>query len=58
MPLLEKGQIADFILFDINKTWTFNEKTNASKARNSMMYNKDLRGKVIATYFKNNLQTF
>jgi dihydroorotase len=58
MPLLEKGQIANFILFDINKTWTFNEKTNASKARNSMMYNKDIRGKVIATYFKNNLQTF
>lgn len=58
VPVFEKGQEADFIIFDANKKWLFNEKSNFSKSKNSMVYNKELQGKVIATYYKNNIQTF
>jgi len=58
IPVFEKGEVADFIIFDVNKKWTLNDKTNFSKSRNSMVYNKELQGKVIATYYKNKIQTF
>ncbi len=58
IPVFEKGEAADFIIFDANKKWTLNDKTNFSKSRNSMVYNKELHGKVIATYYKNKIQTF
>jgi dihydroorotase len=58
IPVFEKGQVADFIIFDSNKKWILNDKTNFSKSRNSVVYNKELQGKVIATYYKNNIQTF
>ena len=58
IPVFEKGEAADFIIFDANKKWTLNDKTNFSKSRNSMVYNKELKGKVIATYYKNNILTF
>ena len=58
IPVFEKGEAADFIIFDANKKWTLNDKTNFSKSRNSMVYNKELQGKVIATYYKNKIQTF
>jgi dihydroorotase len=58
IPVFEKGQAADFIIFDVNKKWTLNDNTNFSKSKNSMVYNKELQGKVIATYFKNKIQTF
>jgi|DEB19_MinimDraft_2_1074335.scaffolds.fasta_scaffold02059_2 dihydroorotase len=58
IPVFEKGAAADFIIFDANKKWILNDKTNFSKSRNSMVYNKELQGKVIATYYKNKIQTF
>jgi dihydroorotase len=58
VPVFEKGQAADFIIFDANKKWVLNDKTNFSKSKNSMVYNKELQGKVIITYYKNKIQIF
>jgi dihydroorotase len=58
IPVFEKGEEADFIIFDVNKKWILNDKTNFSKSRNSMVYNKELQGKVIITYYKNKIQIF
>lgn len=58
IPVFDKGEVADFIIFDTNKKWILNDKTNFSKSRNTIVYNKELQGKVIATYYKNNIQTF
>lgn len=52
LPILDKNQTVDFILFDPTKKWIFNNLTNKSKSRNSMLYNKEITGKVMASFYK------
>jgi len=55
-PVFEKGNSANFILFDPTKKWTFDEKTNYSKSKNSPFMGENLTGKISLVY--NNGQYF
>lgn len=50
IPELEKGSVVDFIIFDPNEKWILNNQTNKSKARNTVFYNKEIKGKVLSSY--------
>ncbi|TAE87205.1 MAG: dihydroorotase [Bacteroidetes bacterium] len=52
------GQQAEFCCFDPKQNWVLNDKTNFSKSRNSPAYQKQLTGKVTATFTKNKLHKF
>jgi dihydroorotase len=52
LPILDKNQTVDFILFDPTKKWIFNNLTNKSKSRNSMLFDKEITGKVMASFYK------
>ncbi len=46
---LKVGSPADITVFDPNKEWILNEETNFSKSKNTPLWGKILRGKVIYT---------
>lgn len=46
LPLFEVGAKANFVLFNPNERWIFDEKTNLSKSSNSPYFNTELTGKV------------
>ncbi len=46
---LEEGAPADIVIFDPKKEWVLNEETNFSKSKNTPLWGKVLRGKVICT---------
>jgi len=50
VPRIEADEKANLTLFDPNKIWTFDEKANFSKSRNSPWLNKKIRGKSIAVF--------
>lgn len=56
VPTIEVGEFADFVIFDVNKKWVFDQKTNKSKSSNSPLMNKTLIGAAI--YVANNNQQF
>ena len=45
-----EGAIANLTLFDPNAKWVLNDSTNLSKSRNTPFWNKELQGKVVATF--------
>ncbi|WP_374163465.1 dihydroorotase [Arcticibacter sp. MXS-1] len=47
VPSLQQGEDANFVLFDPNQEWCFDESSNKSKSFNSPFRGKNLRGKVI-----------
>ncbi len=49
---LKEGSIADIVIFDPKKEWILNEETNFSKSKNTPLWNKKLKGKVIYTIRK------
>ena len=55
MPVIEEDTKASLTLFDPNKVWTLDDKTNFSKSKNSPWYGRQLTGKVVAV-FNNNKQ--
>ncbi len=55
-PVLEKGNSANFILFDPAEKWKFDEQTNYSRSNNSPFMNENLSGKIKLVY--NNAQYF
>lgn len=55
VPVIEEDQKANLTLFDPNKTWVLDEKSNFSKSKNSPWYGKEITGKVVAV-FNNNRQ--
>jgi len=57
IPRIEQDQKANLTLLDPEQTWTFNEKTNASRSRNSPWFGKELKGKAVAV-FNNNRSWF
>jgi dihydroorotase len=55
MPRIDVEEKANLTLFDPNRSWTLDEKTNLSKSKNSPWYGKEVTGKVVAV-FNNNKQ--
>ncbi len=46
---LKEGSPADVVIFDPKKEWVLNEETNFSKSKNTPLWGKPLKGKVIYT---------
>jgi dihydroorotase len=53
IPALEPEAKANLTLFDPARTWTLDEKTNQSKAKNSPWFNQTLVGKTVAVFNNN-----
>ncbi|MFN3265115.1 MAG: dihydroorotase, partial [Aquificaceae bacterium] len=49
---LKEGSRANLVLFDPEIEWVLNDETNLSKSRNTPIWGKTLRGKVIYTIFE------
>jgi dihydroorotase len=50
IPKIDVDEKANLTLFDPNRTWTFDEKANFSKSKNSPWLNKEIRGKSVAVF--------
>jgi dihydroorotase len=50
IPTIDVDAKANLTLFDPARTWTFDEKTNFSKSRNSPWLNKEVKGKAVAVF--------
>ena len=46
VPSIEKGAVANLVVFNINEKWTFDEKSNKSKGKNNPLFGQELTGKV------------
>lgn len=46
VPQIQKGAAANLVLFDVAKSWNFDEKTNKSKSKNSPLFGQTLKGAV------------
>ncbi len=57
-PELKEGEVANLCLFDTNTTWTFDEKSNLSKSRNSPYFSSQLKGKVKAVFNRGKAEFF
>jgi dihydroorotase len=49
-PKIEEDTKANLTLFDPQRTWMLDEKTNLSKSRNSPWFGKELKGKAVAVF--------
>lgn len=49
-PIIEKGSLANITLFHPTQKWTFDTKTNQSKAVNSPLFGQEVSGKVLAVF--------
>ncbi len=54
IPALDEGISANFILFDPSEEWTYDEKSNYSRSKNSPFIGENLKGKIKLVY--NNAQ--
>lgn len=50
IPKVEEGVKANLTLFDPDKTWMLDEKSNLSKSKNSPWFGKELKGKAVAVF--------
>ncbi len=55
IPTFEVGGTAEFVIFDTNSSWIMNAASNQSKSKNTNLFGKTLKGKVLAVYCKNKL---
>jgi dihydroorotase len=55
VPIIEVDEKANLTLFDPNREWRLDEKTNFSKSKNSPWWGQELKGKAVAV-FNNNKQ--
>ncbi len=53
VPRIEADMKANLTLFDPERTWMLDEKTNHSKSRNSPWFGKELKGKAVAVLNNN-----
>jgi dihydroorotase len=58
IPIINEGEIANFMVYDPLKTWTFNAENNYSKSANSPLFNKTLTGKVKLVYNNKQIQSY
>jgi dihydroorotase len=57
VPVIAEDTKANLTLFDPARTWTLDEKTNASRSKNSPWFGQELTGKAVAV-FNNSKQWF
>lgn len=50
IPKIDVDVKANLTLFDPNRTWTFDDKTNLSKSKNSPLLNKEITGRPVAVF--------
>jgi dihydroorotase len=50
VPRIEEGSKANLTLFDPDKTWVLDERSNLSKSKNSPWLGKELKGKAVAVF--------
>jgi dihydroorotase len=50
IPIIESGEKANLTLFDPNRAWRLDEKTNFSKSKNSPWLGSELKGKAVAVF--------
>ena len=50
VSVIEEEQSADLTLFDPERKWILNEKTNRSKSKNSPFFGRELTGKAVAVF--------
>lgn len=53
MPVIAEEEKANLTLFDPNAEWTYTEKENLSKSKNSPWLGKQLKGKAVAIFNNN-----
>jgi dihydroorotase len=53
IPTIEEDQKANLTLFDPNRIWKLDEKTNLSRSKNSPWFGKDVQGKAVAVFGNN-----
>ncbi|WP_312192370.1 dihydroorotase [Sphingobacterium sp.] len=56
VPKIEEGAIANLVLFNLSETWSFDEKTNKSKSKNSPLFGQTLKGSVELVINNNQLK--
>ena len=56
IPEIKEGAVAELTLFDPKAKWTYDEKTNLSKSKNSPFLGQEMVGKVIGV-FNNTMST-
>ncbi|MFN3813518.1 MAG: dihydroorotase [Aquificaceae bacterium] len=49
---IKEGSLANLVIFDPNREWVLNKSTNLSKSKNTPLWNRKLKGKVLYTFFK------
>lgn len=49
---LKEGLKANMVIFDMEREWRLNDKTNISKSKNTPLWDKTLKGKVLYTIFE------
>ena len=47
VPIIGEGMEANFVVFNIDREWTFDSNSNKSKSNNSPLMGKKLKGKVV-----------
>jgi dihydroorotase len=50
MPVMGADEPANLTLFNPEKVWRFDEKTNNSKSKNSPWFGKEIKGKAVAVF--------
>ena len=58
VPTLEIGAIANFVLYNPDESWTYNQASNKSKSKNSPLLDKQLNGKVKLVINNNKLENY
>lgn len=53
VPRIAEDEKANLTLLNPDKTWTLDERTNCSRAKNSPWYGKEVKGKVAAVFNNN-----
>lgn len=53
VPEIAEDQRANLTLFDPQKSWVFNDESNASASKNSPWYGKEMKGKAVAVFNNN-----
>ena len=48
-PVLEAGQAANLVVFNIDDEWTFDKQSNRSKSANSPFIGQNLKGRILLT---------
>ncbi len=56
VPRFEEGATANLVVFDLKKSWNFDEKTNQSKSKNSPLFGQELMGAVELVINNNQLK--